>query len=52
MNSVVVEFQGQGLQKGDVVGHDFFVREVELMNDDGINVIIGEQVIWKGRTTC
>lgn len=45
VHCVIVEFQRQRFQKGDIVGHDFLIREVKLVHNDGINVIIGQQII-------
>lgn len=45
VHCVVVKFQRQSLQKWNIVRHDFLIREVEFMHNDGIDVIIGEQVI-------
>lgn len=45
VHCVVVELQRQSLQKGDIVGHDFLIREIKFMHNDGIDMIIGEQVI-------
>lgn len=42
---MVVELEGQGLEEGDVVGHDLLVGEVKLVNDDGVDVVVGQQVI-------
>ena len=50
VHSVVVQLEGQRLQEGDVVGHDLLVGEVKLVDDDGVDVVVGEQVIWgRGR---
>lgn len=40
VHSVVVEFEGQGLEEGDIVGHDLLVRKVKLVDDDGIHVVV------------
>lgn len=45
VHCVVVEFQRQSFQKGDIVGHYFLIREVKFMHNDGINMIIGQQII-------
>ena len=42
---MVVEFERQGLEEGDVVGHDLLVGEVKLMDNDGVNVVVGQEVI-------
>lgn len=40
MNGVLVEPEGEGLEEGDVVSHDLLIGEVELVNDDGVNVVV------------
>lgn len=45
MHGVVVELQRQRLQKGDVVGHDLLIGEVEFVHDDGVDVVIRQQVV-------
>lgn len=47
VHSVIVEFQWQGLEEGDVVGHDLLVREVKLVDDDGVHVVVRQEVIWE-----
>lgn len=47
MHSVIVELQRERLQEGDVVGHDLLVREVEFMHNDGVDVVIRQQVVWR-----
>lgn len=47
MNGVAVEFQWQRLQKGNVVGHDLLVGEVKFMHDDGVDVVIRQQVVCR-----
>ena len=49
VHRVVVEFQWQGLEEGDVVGHDLLVREVKLVDDDGVHVVVRQEVIWGER---
>lgn len=49
MDSVVVQLQGQGLQKRDIVCHDLLIGEIKLMDNDGIDMVVGEQVIWEGK---
>lgn len=48
VNGVLVKSEGEGLEEGDVVGHDFLVREVKLVDNDGVDVIVGEQVVDAG----
>ena len=45
VDGVLVESEGEGLEEGDVVGHHLLVREVELVDDDRVHVVVGEQVI-------
>ena len=45
MNGVLVESEGQGLEEGDVVGHDLLIREVELVHDDRVDVVVRQQVV-------
>ena len=40
MNSVFVEMKGQCLEEGDIVGQNFFIWEVQLEHDDGIDVVV------------
>ena len=50
VHGVVVELEGQRLQEGDVIGHDLLIGEVELVDDNGVHVVVRQQVIWaKGR---
>ena len=46
VDGVLVQPEGEGLEEWDVVGHDLLVGEVELVNDDGVDVVIGQQIIW------
>ena len=48
VDSVLVEVKGEGLQEGDVVGKDFLIREVQLEHDDGVDVVVGQQVVCMG----
>ena len=43
---MLVEPEGEGFEEGNVVGHDLLIGEVELVNDDRVDVIVGEEVIW------
>ena len=45
MHSVAVQLEGQSLQEGNIIRHHFLVAEVELVYDDGIDVVVGEQVV-------
>ena len=49
MNGVFVEPEGERLQEWDVVRHDLFVGEIELVDDDGVDVIVGEKIVCKDR---
>ena len=40
VNGVLIQAERQRLQKGDVVCHHFLVRKVELVDDDGVDVVI------------
>lgn len=40
VHGVVVELERQSLKEGDVVGHDLLVREVKLVDDDGVHVVV------------
>lgn len=51
MHSVAVELQRQRLQEGDVVGHDLLIGEVELVHDDGVDVVIRQQVVCRQEKT-
>lgn len=42
---MVVELQRQRLEEGDVVGHDLLVREIELVDNDGVDVVVGQEII-------
>ena len=46
VDGVFVQPEGEGLEEWDVVGHDLLVREVELVNDDRVDVVVGQQIIW------
>ena len=45
MYGVLVQSEGERLQEGDVVGHDLLVGEVKLVHDDGVHVVVGQQVV-------
>lgn len=47
MNGMRVEFQGQGFEERDVIRHDLFVRKVELVLNDTVDVVIGQQIICR-----
>lgn len=46
VHRVVVELEGQRLQEGYVVGHDLLIGEVKLVDNDGVHMVVGQQVIW------
>ena len=35
----------EGFKEGDVVGHDLLVGEIKLVHDNGVHVIVGQQVV-------
>ena len=45
VDGVGIQFEGQGLEEGDVIGHHFLVREIELVNYDRVDVIVRQQII-------
>ena len=40
VDGVLIKVKGEGLEEGDVVGQDFFIREVQLEDNDGVDVVI------------
>lgn len=42
VDGVCVQLEGQSLEEGDVVRHHLLVAEVKLVDDDGIDVVVGE----------
>ena len=48
MYCVLVQPEAEGLEEGDVVGHDLLVGEVELVNNDGVDVVVGEEIVDAG----
>ncbi len=42
---VLVEPEGERLEEGDVVGHHLLVGEVELVHDDGVHVVVGQEIV-------
>ena len=44
-----VEPEGERLQEGDVVCHDLLVGEIELVHDDGVDVVVGEKIVCNER---
>ena len=49
VNGVLVEPEWERLEEWDVVGHDLLVREVELVHDDRVHVVVGQKVVWNGK---
>lgn len=49
VHCVVVEFQGQGLEEGDIVRHDLLIWEIKLVHDYWVDVVVGQKVIWEGK---
>jgi len=45
VNGMGIQFERQGLKEGDVVGHNLFVREVKLVNNNGVDMVVGQEVI-------
>lgn len=45
VHSVVVKFKWKRLQEGDIVGHDFLVWEVKLVDDNGVHMVVWQEVI-------
>ncbi len=45
VDGVLVEPEGERLEERDVVGHHLLVGEVELVDDDRIDVIVGQQIV-------
>ena len=43
---MVVQLEGQRFEEGDVIGHDLLIREVKLVDDDGVHMVVRQQVIW------
>ena len=48
VDGVLVQPEAEGLEEGDVVGHDLLVGEVELVNNDGVDVVVGEEIVDAG----
>ena len=48
MYSVRVESEGESLDKGDVVSQHFLIREVQLEDNDGVHMVVGEEVVCGG----
>jgi hypothetical protein len=48
VDGVLVELQGERLEKGDVIRHDLLVGKVESVANDLVHIVVGEQVIYEG----
>ena len=48
VDGLAVELEREGLEEGDVVGHDLLVGEVELVQDDVVDVVVGEEEVERG----
>ena len=48
VNGMLVELERERLQKGDVISEHLFVGKVKLVYDDGVDVVVAQQVV-KGR---
>lgn len=48
VDGVIVELEGEGLQEGDVVRHHLFVGKIKLVHNDGVDVVVRQQVIERG----
>lgn len=40
-----VELETEGFKKGDVIGHDLLVREIKLVFDYGVYMVIRQKVV-------
>ena len=47
VDGVLVETKRQGLEEGNVIGHNLLVREIKLVNYDRVDMVVGQQIIWK-----
>ena len=45
---VLVEFEGEGFEEGDVVGEYLLVGEVQLQHYDAVDVVVGQEVVYGG----
>lgn len=46
---VSIELQRKSLEEGYIIRHHLLIAEVKFMDNDGVNMVVGEQVIWKGK---
>lgn len=46
MNGMFVQPERQGFQERNVVRHDFFVGEIKLVHDNGIDMVVRQQIIY------
>lgn len=40
VHGVVVKFEWQGLKEGDIISHDLLIREVKLVDNNGVDVVV------------
>ncbi len=45
MDGVFVEVEGEGLEEGDIIGEHFLIREIQLQDYDGVDVVVGEKIV-------
>ena len=45
VNRVLVEFERESFQEGDVISQHFLVGKIEFVHNDGIDVVVAEQVV-------
>ena len=48
VDSVLVQSKGEGFKKRDVVSHDFLIREVKLVDNDRVDMVVGEEIVDGG----
>lgn len=47
VDCVRVQLQTERLQKENVIAHNVLVGKVELVNDDGVDVIVAQKIICR-----
>lgn len=47
MDGVGVQLEGQGFEEGNVIGHHFLIGEVKFVHDDGVDVVVTQQIIFE-----
>jgi len=45
VDGVLVEAKGESFEERDVVSHNLLVGEIEPVDDDGVDVVVGEEVV-------